>query len=117
VYYEKRDALPHLSDIGQLSEAIFTSRNIIVALSISYTKSARCQYELHLMQEALVERYGSAAHTHLIFVVLKKGDTEKLRHLIPRELRTHYSTCALVAEEDDLSLQRLFWHNLCQRLA
>jgi Leucine-rich repeat (LRR) protein len=117
VYYEKRDALSHLSEISQLSEAIFTSRNIIVALSISYSKSARCQYELHLVQEALVERYGSAAHKHLILVVLKKGDAEKLHHLIPRELRTHYSTCALVAEEDDLSLQRVFWHNLCQRLA
>ena len=107
IYYEKRDALPHLSQIGQMGEAIFNSRNAVVAVSLSYLNNAKHQFELDLIQQAMVERYGNFANSHIILVTLEKSNN--ITSLLPRHLRKHFETTALTWNCEDQVLQRQFW--------
>ena len=107
IYYEKRDAHPHLSQIGQMGKAIFSSRNTVVAVSLSYLNSAKHQFELDLIQQAMMKRYGYFANSHVIFMTLEKWNN--FTSLLPRHLCKHYETTALTWNREDLVQQRQFW--------
>ncbi len=107
IYYEKRDALPHLSQIGQMDAAIFNSRNAVVAISLSYLSSAKHQFELDLILQAMMERYGNFANSHIIFVTLEKSNN--MTSLLPRHLRKHFETTVLTWNCEDHVQQEQFW--------
>jgi hypothetical protein len=46
VFIEERDALPNMSTIGQIAEAIYRSRKIILVLSAEYVGDSRRDYEV-----------------------------------------------------------------------
>ena len=113
IYYEKRNAVPNKSEIGQMGEAIFKSRNVVIAVSLGYLNNSKHQFELNLMQQAMMERYGSFTNTHMIFVTLEKS--HKITSLLPRHLRNHFETTALIWNREDIVEQTRFWEEFNKR--
>lgn len=112
--------MPHLSEIGQLSDAIFTCRNVVICLTMTYLHSARNQFEMELMERALVDRYGRAAFAHIIFIIFGKQTVNMLagmRSLLPLHLREHFRQTVLVWHADDFKMQCHFWVELLRRLS
>ena len=114
IYYEKRNAFPHLSQIGQMGEAIYNSKNVVLAISLSYLNNAKHQFEMDLVQQAMMERYGKFANSHVIFVAQEKSNT--LISLLPHHLRHHFAITALVWNREDLVEQHQFWTEFIKRL-
>ena len=113
IYYEKRNAVPNKSEIGQMGEAIFRSRNVVIAVSLYYLNNSKHQFELDLMQQALMERYGSFTNSHVIFVTLEKS--KRITSLLPRHLRNHFETTALIWNREDIVEQTRFWEEFNKR--
>jgi hypothetical protein len=117
VYYEDRDAKPDGSVIGQMCEAIFKSRDVIVCVSCEYLRDARRQFELvELVQTAMMDRYGYAANSHVILITLGEV-TGELIQLLPKSLSTHFSETCVVWAEHNSDQQRVFWAEIDRRLS
>ena len=114
IYVECRKIRANEWEIEQLAEAIFTSRNVIIALSSDYLRNSRRLFELHLAQQAMVERYGYSAHAHIILVALQ--DTAHWMHLLPNQLSEHFGRSPLVWSENDQIKEKCFWTELMKRL-
>ena len=115
VYFEKRDSKANKSQLGQLAEAIYHCRNVIVGVSLSYLEDYRRQFELDLMHTAMVERYGYAAKSHIVLVALQ--ETGELMHKLPELYRSHFTNSALSWCERDEMQQKVFWVELIKRFS
>ena len=117
MYYEDRDAKPDASVIGQMCDAIFQSRDVIVCVSCEYLRDARRQFELvELVQTAMMDRYGYAANSHVILITLGEV-TGELIQLLPKSLSTHFSETCVVWAEHNSDQQRVFWAEIDSRLS
>ena len=114
LYYEKRHALPNKSEISQMGDAIFASRNVVIIVSLNYLNNSKHQFELDLIQQAMVERYGSFTNSHMIFVTLEKS--KKIISLLTRHLRHHFDTTALIWNKEDIVRQTRFWEEFNKRI-
>ena len=114
VYFEKRDSAANKSLIGQLSEAIYRSRNAIIGVSSKYLEDRRRQFELDLIHAAMIERYGYAANSHILLVALENSG--ELMHKMPKNFRNLFSNQSLAWSEHDNVQQKLFWVKLCKSL-
>jgi hypothetical protein len=101
-------------EIEQIGKAIFSSRNVIIVLSSNYLYSSRHLFELHVMQQAMVERYGYSAHSHITLVAIE--DTTRWMHLLPSQLRSHFNIAPLTWNDRQNIQQNVFWNKLYTRL-
>ena len=114
VYFEKRDSAANKSLIGQLAEAIYHSRNVIIGVSANYLEDHRRQFELDLIYNAMIERYGYAANSHIFFVALENSG--ELMHRMPKHFRNLFSNKSLALNKHDHVQQKLFWIDLFKLL-
>ena len=113
IYFEADEMNATDRVIESLSMAIYASKNVIIGVSANYLNDRRRQFELSLIQTAMVERYGYGAKDHIILVALQESG--QLVEQLPRYLRKHFSDSCLVWSELDNG-QRVFWKKINKRL-
>ncbi len=105
VYYEDRDAEAYKWELEQLARAIYSATSVILCLTPDYLRDRRRQYEMVLVQDAMVTRFGSDANDHIILINLREPE-ETASH-IPVSLRGHYKKHVIVWSEDEQQQHRL----------